>query len=129
MSAPSTAPTTRLTRAISEPTRSGLTWAELWEGPDHGLIWCWERGRQMRGEAPELAARAGAGELVSLAWKGGVTEKLKVPEKPGTLQYLATWQGLRGEDLDIDVDGRHVVICARTGQGVAFSATLPDDDA
>ena len=128
MSAPSTPPSTRLTRAVSEPIRSGLTWDELWRGPDGGLIWCWERGRQMRGEAPELAARAEKGDLVPLAWKGGVEKKLKDPEKLGTLQYLATWQGLRGEDLDVDLEGSRVIVCARTGQAVVFSPTLPDDD-
>ena len=40
--------TTRLRRSIDEPIREGLTWNELWKGPDEGLIWCWERGRQYR---------------------------------------------------------------------------------
>ena len=64
--------TTRLRRSIDEPIREDLSWRELWIGPDRGLIWCWEWGRQKRVEDPELAARAGAGELVILGWKGGV---------------------------------------------------------
>jgi len=84
----------------------------------------------MRLEDPELAQRAAAGELVPLAWKGGVSKKLtndKKP-KPGTLYYLATWLGLRLEDLDISTRDERIVTCARRNQNVAFSATLPDHD-
>ena len=113
---------TRLYRSIDQPIRDGLTWAETWHGPDKGLIFCWERGRRERLERPEVAARAQKGELVPLDWKGGVKEKLKIEKKPGTLKYLATWQGIRGEDLDIDLDGERTVVCARFGQAVVFSA-------
>jgi len=92
------------------------------------LIWCWERGRQKRVEQPELARRADKGELVGLKWKGGVEEKLKVDRKEGTLQYLATWQGIRGNDLDIAIDGETLLVCSRTGQLVVFSARLPKDE-
>lgn len=54
----------RLYRSIDVPIREGLNWTETWRGPDHGLIWCWERGRQKRSEKPELATGADAGELV-----------------------------------------------------------------
>jgi hypothetical protein len=67
---------THLHRSIGKPIRTGLSWDELWRGPDRGLISCWERGRQRRVTDPELAARADKGELVMLAWKGGVEEKL-----------------------------------------------------
>jgi hypothetical protein len=117
-----------LRRSIDEPIREGLTWKELWCGPDNGLIWCWERGRQERLERPDDAARADRGELVALDWKGGVKEKLKMEEKPGTLNYLATWQGLRGENLDIDLDGERLVVCSRFGQAVVFSAKPPADE-
>ena len=119
---------THLRRSVDQPIRKGLSWSERWEGPDKGLIFCWERGRQKRVEEPELAARADKGELVMLAWKGGVQKRLKIERKPGTLQYLATWQGLRGEDLDLALEGERVVVCTRTGQAVAFSAVLPDDE-
>ncbi len=115
---------TRLRRSIDEPIREGLSWSERWEGPDQGLIWCWERGRQERVERPDDAARADKGELVGLDWKGGVEKKFEVDKKPGTLKYLATWQGLRGEDLDIDLEGERVIVCTRTGQAVVFSAKL-----
>jgi hypothetical protein len=76
----------------------------------------------MRVEEPELAARADEGELVMLIWKGGVEEKLKIEKKPGTLKYLATWLGLRGEDLDIELEEQRVVVCSKTGQAVIFNA-------
>jgi hypothetical protein len=118
----------KLHRSAREPIREGLTWDETWRGPDNGLIWCWERGRLDRIEKPELAARADCGELVPLDWKGGVQEKLKVERKPGTLKYLATWQGLRGEDLDISLDAESTIVCARTQQIVVFSASLLEDE-
>ena len=119
---------TRLHRSITQPIREGLSMSDLWRGPDNGLIWCWERGRQERLGRPDDAARAERGELVGLDWKGGVKKKLKVERMPGTLYYLATWQGLRGEDLDIDVEGESVIVCSRTGQAVVFSAKLPKDE-
>ena len=119
--------TSRLHRSIREPVRGGLSWDERWNGPDHGLIFCWERGRQLRIDDPARAARAEAGELVMDHWKGGVSEKLKSGEKTGTLQYLATWQGMRGEDLDINIECERTVVCARTGQAVVFSAKLAKD--
>ena len=98
-----------LHRGITHPIREHLGWPERWEGPDGGLIYCWERGREMRAENPELAESAARGELMPLAWKGGVEERPDAPApakkasksrpkpKEGTLYYLATWQGLRGE--------------------------------
>jgi len=117
----------RLHRSVEEPSREGLSWRETWRGADNGLIYCWEHGRQERVQRPGDAALAERGELIGLDWKGGVKKKLKVERVPGSLQYLATWQGLRGEDLDIDLDGERIVVCSRTGQAVVFSAQLPKD--
>jgi hypothetical protein len=119
---------TRLYRSIDQPIRENLSWIDQWRGPDNGLIWCWERGRQERLERPDDAARADRGELVGLDWKGGVERKLKIEKRPGTLKYLATWQGIRGEDLDIDLEGERTIVCSRTGQAVVFSAELPPDE-
>jgi hypothetical protein len=119
---------TRLRRSIDQPIREGLSWSERWRGPDNGLIWCWERGRQYRLEDPGRTARAQEGELVMGAWKGGVEKKLKAEKKSGTFQYLSTWQGMRGEDLDIELDGERVIVCANTGQAVVFTAKLPADE-
>jgi hypothetical protein len=67
-----------LSRSVGAPIREGLSWHEMWAGPDDGLIACWERGREKRIEEPELARRAEQGELVTLAWKGG-TENIDEP--------------------------------------------------
>ncbi len=112
----------RLQRSIKEPIRIGLSWHEKWTGPDDGLIFCWERGRQERDERPEHAARAQRGELVPLDWKGGVHKKLKSKYARGTLKYLATWQGIRGEDLSLDLEGETVVTCSKFEQAVVFSS-------
>ena len=111
---------THLRRSIHEPIREGLSRTELWDGEDGGLIWCWELGRQKRLQDPDLAARAEKGKLVVLAWKGGVQKKLKVDKKGGTLYYLATWQGLHGEDLDIALEDEayHGVHKDRAGRGI-----------
>jgi hypothetical protein len=114
-------PASRLRCRIDQPIRHGLTWAEKWRGHDNGLIYCWERGREKREAQPDLAERAERGELCMLAWKGGVEQLLADGQvKIGTLQYLATWRGLRGEDLDIDPEGEHALVCSRTGQRVVF---------
>lgn len=118
----------KLYRSIDEPIREGLSWDERWKGPDNGLILCWERGREYRVEEPDLVERAERGELPIGAWKGGVKEKLKIERKAGTLQYLATWQGMRGEDLDIDLEGERTIFCSKTGQAVVFSASLRLDE-
>lgn len=118
----------RLHRSINVRIREGLSWNERWRGPDNGLIFCWERGRQERIERPNDAERAEKGELVGLDWKGGVKQKLKADKVYGTLKYLATWQGIRGEDLDIDLEGERVIVCSKFGQAVVFSASLPKDE-
>ena len=101
---------------------------ERWEGSDKGLIWCWERGRQKRAEQPELAARAHNGELVTLVWKGGVEKKIDIEKQRGSLQYLATWQGLRGADLDIAISGGRIFVCTKTGQADVFRARSPKEE-
>jgi hypothetical protein len=99
-----------LRRRIAEhPIRQDLTRSEQWDGSDKGLFWCWERGRQKRLERPDLAKRAESGELPSLSsWKRG------------SLQYLAEWQGLRGEDLEIRLDQIQKRVCAKTGKTITF---------
>ena len=108
-----------LTRSISEPIRQGLNFAQRWHDEGRGLITCWERGREMREQNPELAKRAEQGELVPLPWKGGVEQKLK-GDKEGVWWYLATWQGLCGDDLSIDTSAKRTMVCSKTGQKVIF---------
>ena len=113
--------TQRIHRSIDTPLRSGLNRDELWEGPDKGLIKCWEIGRQRAARFPELAQQCRAGELPVLGWKGGVSRSLKKLEKYGSLKYLAQWQGLRGEDLEVDLDEERALTCSRTGMVVTFT--------
>jgi len=111
----------KIHRSISEPTRENQTWEERWRGKDHGLIACWERGREKSREDPALAAQAREGQLVVLGWKGGVEKAIKKKQKFGTLYYLAMWQGLRGEDLDINLTEEVVLTCTATGMAVVFT--------
>ena len=108
-------------RFYQEPNREGLSWDELWKGHDKGCIICWEVGRELSKREPELAERAKKGELPELGWKGGVKRKTKKKEKYGTLFYLAQWQGLRGDDLNIDLSEEIELICSKTGMKVIFT--------
>ena len=109
-------------RKAHEPRRSNPSWDELWAGYDKGLIECWKRGREMQLKSPDLAQRARAGELPLLVWKGGVETKRVAGPKYGSLAYLAMWQGLRGDDLEIDLEGERSIVCTRFGQQVVFTA-------
>jgi hypothetical protein len=108
-------------RAKSEPTREGLSWDEIWKGLDGGLIRCWETGRARRVANPDLARKVESDELPILGWKGGVENKLVNIVKYGSLNYLAEWQGLRGENLEIDASSETTLICAKTGMKVIFN--------
>ena len=108
-------------RAASAPQRANLTWHETWEGPDKGLIKCWEIGRSLITKCPEIAEKCTLGALPELGWKGGVSRTLKKREKYGALFYLAQWQGLRGEDLDIDPTEERTITCSQTGMIVTFT--------
>jgi hypothetical protein len=108
-------------RSIESPLRSGLTWHDTWNADDRGLIQCWENGRRYAVLQPDLAAAAARGELPSLHWKGGVAGTPKMKKKYGSFFYLATWQGLRGEDLWIDLVAEAQRVCSRTRVTVTFT--------
>lgn len=110
----------QIKRALDAPVREAATWEDRWAGPDGGLIACWERGLEKRREDPELAARAVAGELVILPWKGGVEKAIK-GVKYGSYQYLAMLQGLCGEPLDIDTGAEVSRVCSRTQMQVIYT--------
>ena len=114
----------RIYRSYKESKREGLSWEGRWRGEDRGLITCWEVGREIREKEPYLAERAENGELPILVWKGGVEKKIKKSEKYGTLNYLAQWQGLRGEDLDIDLSQEPELICSKTGMKVIYTSDV-----
>ncbi|MCU1752907.1 hypothetical protein [Pseudomonas sp. 6D_7.1_Bac1] len=111
----------RIQCSITAPPRSGLTRDQLWEAEDKGLIKCWEIGRERAAKFPGIAERCLAGELPVLGWKGGVSRSLKKRDKFGSLKYLAQWQGLRGEDLDIDLTQERVMTCSSTNMVVTFT--------
>lgn len=114
----------RIHHSIAKPPTPSEDWHERWEGADQGLICSWLRGVEKSREAPDLAARAMAGELPVLAWKGGIEKAIKTKGKVGALNYLATWQGLRGEDLDIDTNAEVLMTCTRTKVTVLFTHQL-----
>jgi hypothetical protein len=102
---------------------TGASWETLWQGEDVGLIVCWLRGIEKARQQPELAEVAKLGEFPLLAWKGG-GEAIKAGRRLGALQYLATWQGLRGEDLNIDSKAGATITCTRTGMVVTFTSDV-----
>ncbi len=111
----------KITREASAPPVGNQTWAERWEGEDRGLVACWERGREKARENPELATLAASGELVVLPWKGGIERAIKAGHKFGTLYYLAMWQGLRGDNLEIEIDEETTLTCSKTGMKVTYT--------
>jgi hypothetical protein len=114
----------RIYRSYKEPIREGVSWEEAWKGEDEGLITCWEVGRKIRENQPDLAKRAENGELPILVWKGGVEKRIQKSEKYGTLNYLAAWQGLRGEDLEIGLSQETELICSKTGMKVIYTGDV-----
>ncbi|MDO9313426.1 MAG: hypothetical protein Q7T97_02640 [Burkholderiaceae bacterium] len=114
----------KLFRSTLEPIRVNASWEDRWNGIDHGLIACWERGREKNFEDPSLAALAREGQLVVLPWKGGVEKEIKKKQKFGSLYYLAMWQGLRGEDLNINSDEEVVLVCSATRMAVFFTSDV-----
>jgi hypothetical protein len=111
----------KLHRSTIEPIGETASWEQRWSAEDQGLIACWERGREKRLEDPMLAEKACNGQLVVLPWKGGVEKAIRKKQKFGTLNYLAMWQGLRGEDLSIDPAEEVVLNCSATGMAVVFT--------
>ena len=88
------------------------------------MITCWEVGREGVAKEPELAERVKNGELPVLGWKGGVEKSTKQKVKYGSLRYLAEWQGLRGEDLEIDLSEELELVCSKTGMKVIYTGDL-----
>ena len=80
----------RIHQSIKEPIGREMEYKDRWEHPVRTLIFSWDNGRKMVAKQPDLAKRAKTGELVELPWRRG------------SWHYLAMWQGLRGEDLNID---------------------------
>lgn len=113
--------TSHLYRPINQSIRSNVTWNMAWEGPDKGLIRCWEIGRQKAESHPDLAQKCREDQLPVLGWKGGHDRAIQKPLKFGSLKYLAQWQGLRGEDLSIETAREITLTCSRTGMRTTFT--------
>ena len=112
----------KIQRNIAEPIRELASWDERWKGFDLGLITCWELGREKALEDKNLADSARAGQLIPLAWKGGVQPSIALKKKYGTYFYLAMWQGLRGDNLDIDLHENFSITCTLTDVVVVFTS-------
>ena len=111
-------------RSINETVRSDPNFDERWGTIELGLITSWERGREKSIEDPKLADQALAGQLPVLPWKGGVEKAIQKKLKYGVLNYLAMWQGLRGEDLNIDVKIETALTCTATEMTVVFTSDV-----
>lgn len=111
-------------RDIREPIREDRSFQNLWRQDDKGLIASWEVGREKRIKYPELAEKALNGELPMSGYKGGVEKETKKKTKIGSLRYLAEWQGLRSENLNIDFDCEIKVTCSKTGVTVLFTSDI-----
>lgn len=94
---------------------------QRWEGPDEGLITAWASGLAMINTHPKVATAALRGELPVLAFKGGLEKSIEAKAKLGALHYLAMWQGLRNEPLDIDTDASNQRVCTKTNVLVEFT--------
>jgi hypothetical protein len=67
----------RIFQSADMSKREGLSCQETRNGEAHGLIAYWERGRDKRREAPDLAEWATDGELPILARKGGIEKAVQ----------------------------------------------------
>ncbi len=112
-----------VTRLITAPFREYKTWDDRWRAEDQGLITCWEKGRELSLAKPDLAQRALKGELIPLGWKGGVEKTIK-SKKYGSLNYLATLQGIKGEDLFIDTEIELQMTCTKYHVDVIFTSDM-----
>lgn len=106
------------------PDRSAVSWNERWMGADDGLITSWLAGIKLSASRPDIATKAKANELPVLPWKGGVEKALKSGAKWGHLRYVAMWQGLRGDDLSIQMDQEFGITCTRTNVTTTFTRDM-----
>lgn len=112
-----------VSRSVVSPPAVDECFETRIHGEDQGLINAWLVGLKKRQDDPALANAAMAGELPPLPFRGGVARPIK-GVKVGALQYLAAWQGLRGEDLLLDTDSEPTLSCSRTGVEVTFTLDL-----
>ena len=109
-------------KSIHESIRINPSFDTRWNGDDKGMVTSWEVGRELSIKEPDLAEKAKNGELPVLGWKGGIEKKIQNKSKYGSLNYLATWQGLRGENLNIDLSEEIVLTCSKTGMKITYTS-------
>ena len=109
----------RIYRSINTPIRKNLSWEEIWRREDRGLIIGWELGRKLQETDPELTTKFRNGELPIMAWKGGADKNIKAV-KYGTLNYLATRQGILNKDLDLDFTKNYYLVCSKYNTKIKY---------
>jgi len=117
----------KVSRSIDEPIRDNPSFEERWKEYDKGLITAWEVGREKAINNPSLIESIKKNELPPLGWDGGHKKHLKsIKFKYGVLHYLAQWQGVRGDDLDIDSerDEGKEMICSKTNMKTIFTSDI-----
>ena len=111
-------PTVKVRRSIQHPAEPAFE--GRWTGAGRALISCWQEGRELAIRYEPLRSLARAGHLPVLPWRGGVVHP--APRRQyGTYFYLAMLQGLREQDLDIDLMAEVDLVCAGTGVTVTFT--------
>lgn len=113
-----------ITARVGEHLDRPGDWDTRWEGQDKGLITAWLAGQEKARTDAALVAKAQAGELPVLPFRGGVERAIKSGNKLGHLLYVAMWQGLRGDDLRVDTEDEVTMTCARHGVRVLYTASL-----
>ena len=93
----------------------------LWRSEDKGLIHAWELGRREAVKSEELVNAVLKGELPPLLFKGGYKNQLDAKFQYGSLHYYCMLQGLKGSDLEVDLDKEYPLVCSRTGMGVVYT--------
>lgn len=107
---------------LAEVSENSKTWAEKWSGKDCGLITCWEIGRKMANSDEVLVNNVKNNELPILPWKGGFVKTLSnQTNKFAPYYYLAMWQGIRGDDLNIDTSIELSMTCSKTNMTSVFT--------
>lgn len=109
-----------ITSSIKNPPTLGESWEDRQEGADKGLISAWLSGVEKQKSWLEIASAAKRRELPVLPFKGGVEKPVKVV-KTGSLHYIAMWQGLRGDDLNVSLGSSPSMTCSKTGVKVIYT--------
>lgn len=120
-------------KSVLEPIYEDPVYDTRINGYDKGLINAWNVGRRLAKNNEDLVTRAKNGELPILGFKGGIKNTPKIKLKYGCLWYLAELQGIKGIDLNIDLEKEVALICSRTNIKVIFTSdsskySVPDDN-